>query len=485
MILKRFYDEGLAQASYLVGCSATGEALIVDPNRRIEQYTEAARAESLRITHVTETHIHADFLSGLRELAADTGAQAYVSGAGTADWRYAFAAADGAIELQDGDSFMVGNVRIDVVHTPGHTPEHLTFIVTDTAGADRPMGAFTGDFIFAGDVGRPDLLERAAGVQGTMDGAARDLFASLQKFRAHDDYLQLWPGHGAGSACGKALGAVPQTTLGYEKLFNWAFGVRSEDEFVATVLEGQPAPPRYFAQMKRMNREGPQRRTGAPAAASDADLMRAIDSGTTVIDVRPWPAYAREHVAGTLSIPLNKAFTNWAGSLLPYDADIRILAQDEATARKAVSELAMIGIDRVTGVHTESAIASARSAGRTRAATEGDARSMGEAMHDAETIILDVRNDQEWSAGHVPTTGGATVMHVPLGSLQQRIDEVPKGQRMLVHCKAGGRSAIATSVLEKNGIDAVNIRGGFDAWTDAGLPVERPNEQERRNPDAG
>jgi hydroxyacylglutathione hydrolase len=233
MLIKRFYDDKLAQASYLVGCAATGEALVVDPNRDVEQFVEAAEREGMRITHITETHIHADFVSGARELAERTGGTLYLSAEGGDQWQYEFAGDADAVLLKDGDSFRVGNVQIDVLHTPGHTPEHLSFVVTDTAGADRPMGVFTGDFIFVGDVGRPDLLERAAKYAGTMEEGARVLYGSLQKFKtALPDYVQLWPGHGAGSACGKALGAVPQTTLGYEKLFNWGLAAGTEDEFV-------------------------------------------------------------------------------------------------------------------------------------------------------------------------------------------------------------------------------------------------------------
>src|SRR4051812_1635707 len=215
MILKRFYDEKLAHASWLVGCAATGEALVVDPNRDVEPYVDAAAREGLRITHVAETHIHADFVSGTRELAQRTGATPYLSGEGGDDWRYAWADGDGAELVMDGSRFMVGNVRVDVMHTPGHTPEHVCFVVTDTAGADRPMGVFTGDFVFVGDVGRPDLLERAVHRAGTMEAGARTLFRSLARFKAAlPEWVQLWPAHGAGSACGKALGAVPQTTLG-------------------------------------------------------------------------------------------------------------------------------------------------------------------------------------------------------------------------------------------------------------------------------
>ncbi|HEX5581355.1 MAG TPA: MBL fold metallo-hydrolase, partial [Gemmatimonadaceae bacterium] len=341
MLLRRFYDTGLAQASYLVGCSATGEALVVDPNRDVEQYVRAAEEEGLRVTHVTETHIHADFVSGARELAHRTGATLYLSDEGDADWKYQFPTDEERSRglrsqlVRGGDSFMVGNVRIDVVATPGHTPEHLSFLVTDTAGADRPMGIFTGDFVFVGDVGRPDLLERAAGMADTMEKGARVLFRSLERFRAYPDWLQVWPGHGAGSACGKALGAVPQSTVGYERMFNWGLATTDEEEFVRMVLAGQPEPPRYFAEMKRINKEGPRTLGGfrRPPHLDGARLSELVDRGATVIDTRSAADYAARHVPGTINIPLNKSLSTWAGWLVSYDADWKYAYAAEAGAR--------------------------------------------------------------------------------------------------------------------------------------------------------
>src|SRR5438093_13676915 len=258
MLLKRFYDDALAQASYLVGDETTGQAIVIDPNRDVDQYLRAAADEGLRVSHVTETHIHADFVSGSRELARRAGARLLLSGEGDAAWQYRFAHEENAMLLKDDSHFQVGEVRFDVLHTPGHTPEHIVLFVTDEATANRPMGVFTGDFIFVGDVGRPDLLERVARETGTMERSARALFHSLRRLRDHPEYLQLWPGHGAGSACGKALGAVPQTTLGYEKRFNPALlAAENEERFLGYVLEGQPEPPLYFARMKRLNRSGP------------------------------------------------------------------------------------------------------------------------------------------------------------------------------------------------------------------------------------
>lgn len=476
MLIRYFYDTGLSQASYLVGCQATGEALVVDPNRDVTQYIDAARAEGLRLTHVTETHIHADFVSGVPELVERTGARAYLSDEGGADWGYGFADAIDAVMLGDGAELMVGNIRLQAQHTPGHTPEHLSFIVTDTAGADAPMGVFTGDFIFVGDVGRPDLLEKAAGMGGTMDRAARQLFQSLQAFRELPDWLQLWPGHGAGSACGKALGAVPSTTLGYEKRFNWAFGITDENEFVEAVLAGQPEPPAYFATMKRINRDGPRVLGGMPQPdrLQDGSLRGLLGEGVTVIDLRQWAAFRKGFVPGTLSIPLNRSFATWAGSLVPYDGDVALITDGDGTgaremARDAARELALIGLDRVTGYFEASALAAAGGLASIDDIEPADARALVDA---GEAAMLDVRRPDEWQDAHVPG-----VPNVSLGSLPRRLDEVPADPPLIVHCKAGSRSAIAASILAARGQTVSNLAGGFDRWRAEGQPVETPEQQ--------
>ena len=476
MLLKRFYDTPLAQASYLIGCQATGDALVIDPNRDVEQYVAAAAAEGLRIAHVTETHIHADFVSGSRELAARTGARLYLSAEGGTDWQYGFAKADGAELLRDGSRFSVGRVRVDVLHTPGHTPEHLAFMITDTAATDRPMGVFTGDFIFVGDVGRPDLLEKAAGVAGTMEAGARQLYASLQRFKSLPPWLQLWPGHGAGSACGKALGAVPQSTLGYELLVNWGLTAASEEEFVRGVLEGQPAPPAYFAQMKRINRDGP-RVLGSrqkPAALAPAQLAAVLERGGLVVDTRPAASFAAGHVGGTINIPLNGAFTGWAGWLIPYDADFHLIVNDGGrTLDEVVRNLAMIGLDRVAGWFGPEAIAAWAEAGRPLdVVSQLRPEDVAGPLRSGEVTVIDVREESEWDAGHLPG-----VVNIPLGTLPRRLAEIPADRPVVLHCQGGGRSAIAASLLQANGIhDAANLAGGFRAWKAAGLPVDQSGE---------
>ncbi|HEV3050698.1 MAG TPA: MBL fold metallo-hydrolase [Longimicrobium sp.] len=474
MFLQRFYDDQLAQASYLLGCAATGEALVVDPARDVAQYVEAAKREGLRVTHVTETHIHADFVSGTRELAAATGAQLLLSAEGGAEWQYAYAQADGATLLRDGDVFRVGNVRVEVMHTPGHTPEHLCFVITDTAAADRPMGVFTGDFVFVGAVGRPDLLERAVNLSGTMEKGARQLFASLQRFKAAlPDWVQLWPGHGAGSACGKSLGAVPSTTLGYEALFNRGLAEADEEAFVRDILAGQPEPPMYFAEMKRMNREGP-RVLGAlprPPRRADAELADVLRAGAAVIDARPATEFARRHVPGTLSVPLGKSFTTWAGSVLAYDRDFYLLApegaDDEAMARVA-RDLAMIGLDRAAGWFAASAVDAAIAA-QGRAGQVPDVQPDGlEAALAEGAELVDVRNSSEYAAGHL-----AGAANLPLGRLAERLDELPRDRTLVVHCQAGGRASVAASLLASRGFtDVRHLAGDYAGWTRAGRPVE-------------
>ncbi len=475
MLLKRFYDDKLAQASYLVGCQATGEALVVDPNRDVECYVRAAEQEGLRITHVTETHIHADYVSGTRELANRTAARMFLSDEGDSDWKYEFGADDGATPLKDGDSFKVGNVLIEALHTPGHTPEHLSLLLTDTAGASKPMGVFTGDFVFVGDVGRPDLLERAAGYRDTMKEAARTLFDSLERFKQLPDYLQLWPGHGAGSACGKSLGSVPQSTLGYERMFNWAFSLEDRAAFVEAVLAGQPEPPRYFAEMKRINKSGPRilgcyRR---PELLPESRLPDLLDSGVLIVDTRHSGDFAEGHLPGAINIPLDRSFTTWAGWLIPYDREFYLIVEESADPRgidEAARDLMLIGLDRIGGYFGSAAVATWAAEGRKLGTTtELDSSELAERMTAGEATVIDVRGLTEWEAFHIPG-----VPNIPLGYLTERLDELPRERTVVLHCQTGWRSAIGASLLQARGFsNVVALRGGIQAWVTDGHPVDR------------
>ena len=474
MLLKRFYDDKLAQASYLVGCAATGEALVIDAHRDVAQYLRAAEQEGLRITHVTETHNHADFVSGSRELAEGAGAKLFLSDEGDALWKYAFAADAGAVLLKDGASFMVGNIKVQALHTPGHTPEHLSFMITDTAATDRPMGVFTGDFIFAGDVGRPDLLEKAAKMAGTMEAGARTLYRSIQDFKSLPDYLQLWPGHGAGSACGKALGAIPSTTLGYERIANWGLADITETEFVGQVLDGQPEPPKYFAEMKRINKEGPRVLHGflTPERLPETRIAALLQGGSPVVDTRPWSEFAVGFIPGTINIPLNKSFTTWAGWLVPYDRPFYLIVDDASTRNieEAVRDLAMIGLDQIAGFFGAAVIDGWTLEGRKLdTVPQMTSQELSKALVGDSVSVVDVRGAAEWSIGHLPG-----VLNIPLGYLSERIDALPTGRPLVVQCQGGARSAIGASVLRASGVtNVVNLIGGFNDWEAAGNPVER------------
>jgi hydroxyacylglutathione hydrolase len=472
MILTRFYDDQLAQASFLVGCGQSGEALVIDPNRRIEQYIAAADEAGLRLTGVTETHIHADFVSGARELAARTGATLYLSDEGGPGWRYGYAADAKAVLLRAGSVLDVGRVRLEVLHTPGHTPEHLSFLLTDTAGASGPIGVITGDFLFAGDVGRPDLLERAVGVANAADGAARVLFRSLQRFRALPEHLQIWPGHGAGSACGKGMSSMPQTTMGYELRYNWAFGIQDEAEFVRQVLLGQPEPPRYFREMKRINRDGPTLLGGvrAPSRLPEQRLKSLLATGAPVVDLRNAASFAASHVPGTINIPFNRSFTTWAGSLIPFDREFFLIADERGSSvvEQAARDLVMIGLERIGGAFGSEVLEVWSSQeGPLESAPQLTVAELAARLGHGTVTVLDVRGQVEWETGHL-----AGARHLPLGDLPDHLADFPPDRPLVVHCQAGTRSAIAMSLLQSAGHRAVaNLPAGFTGWSAAGLPV--------------
>jgi hydroxyacylglutathione hydrolase len=461
MILKRFYDEPLAHASYLIGCPGAGEAIVVDPNRDLSQYIEAAAAEGMRIAGVTETHIHADYASGSLELAERTGATLYLSDEGDADWKYAFADRPFVRLVKNGDEIRVGMVRLEVLHTPGHTPEHLSFLVTDEATDDQPFCALTGDFIFVGDVGRPDLLERAAGIVGAMDQGARSLFRSIQKFKQLPESLLLWPGHGTGSPCGKSLGGVPASTLAYELRSNWALKITDEDRFVEDVLAGQPAPPTYYKEMKRLNKAGaaPVGSLGAPPRLGGLQMLDLLERGETIVDARSIPEAQAGSPVSTLNIPLGKSFSSWSGWLLPYDRPIYILASSEDDSAKVKRSLALIGLDDVPAWFGPDALSAYVERFGSLVATPQ--MSVDQFLPSAdEFTVLDVRNPSETALGAIPNA-----LNIPLGHLESRIDEVPQDKPLVIHCAGGTRSSMAISLLRRHGIeDTVNLVGGYSAY---------------------
>jgi hydroxyacylglutathione hydrolase len=464
MLLKYFYDPHLAQASYMVGCQESGEALVIDPARDITPYVHAAAAEGLRIAHVTETHIHADFVSGTRELVASTGARLYLSDMGDTNWKYGYTNTR-TVLLRDGDKFKVGNVKVEAISTPGHTPEHLIFQITDTFLADAPMGLFTGDCLFVGNVGRPDLLEGAAGFEGTIETSARWQYANLQRLGAMPDYLQIWPGHGAGSACGKGLGAVPSSTLGYEKMFNPAFQIGDEAEFVAWIMEGQPEIPRYFSHMKRLNKNGPPLLANltSPRRFTDKNVLGSLVDDFLVIDTRPLAAFSGQHFPGTVNIPLTENnFSTWVGWFVDYAAPTYLIA-DEGDVPNILTQLRAIGVDNIPGYFTPDILPADAMTIRQISPQEAT-----QILEEQGTYLLDVRSADEYHEGHIP---GA--YHMPMGCVLDRLSELPREQPLIVQCASGSRSQVIASLLQRRGFtNVLNLNGGLDAWKTAGLPVE-------------
>ncbi len=485
MIFRRLYDDELAQASYLIGCEACGEAVVVDPMLDATRYLDAARDEGLTIAHVTETHIHADFVSGARELARLADARLYLSAEGGPDWQYTVSSpnepapwesgrlSERVTPLHDGDLIEVGKVRLTALHTPGHTPEHLSFLVTDTALSEQPVGLLSGDFIFVGDVGRPDLLERAAKIAGTMDASARQLYASLQRAKELPDHLQLWPGHGAGSACGKSLGAMPQSTLGYERLVNPGLRATTEDAFVTEILSAQPEPPRYFARMKTVNRDGTP--AAAPAAAtcrvSAAEVDEAIANGTLVVDTRPSAAFMQAFVPGTICVPKSKSFTSYFGSVAPDECPVVLLVADESDLRALALRLHYIGFDRIAGfaVATD-VIAERRAAGLPVDSVElADLAAVRRLIASAQAPrLVDVRTAGERQLGIIPGATG-----VALSALDDWARANPGETPVIVHCQTSTRAVIGASVLRARGFaNVIPMSGGYEAWSSAGHPVD-------------
>lgn len=466
MLLKYFYDKSLAHASYLVGCQKSGEAIVIDPGRDVTPYIEAAKAEGLRIVGATETHIHADFVSGSRELADRVGAKLYLSDAGPVDWKYAFASRYDAALLKDGDKFYIGNVKFEVLHTPGHTPESISFVLTDVGGgANVPMGIFTGDFVFVGSIGRPDLLETAAGVVGSAEVGARQLYHSMLRFRELPDHLQVWPAHGAGSACGKGLGAIPSSTVGYEKLFNPALKFDDEQEFVDYILTDQPETPFYFAVMKRVNKVGPELTKDLPPIdAIRPTELAAIAAKSLVIDTSVAGEFAKSHVPGTVNVPASN-LVQWAGFFVDYNQPL-FLITDEGALPAQLRSLRSIGIDNLGGFFEAGSI---KTAGlRTESYRSATPTELRKRIDAGDVTLIDVRAATEFQAGHI-----AGAEHHFLGKLLRGLDRVRNDKPVVAQCLAGGRSAIAASILQRGGFDVVNMQGGYQAWVDAGLPVVR------------
>jgi hydroxyacylglutathione hydrolase len=367
--------------------------------------------------------------------------------------------------LRHGDVFFVGNIKFEVIGTPGHTPEHISFLVSDTkSAADSPVGVLSGDFVFVGDVGRPDLLESAAGQHQTMKPAAGILYRSLQEFKLLPEYLQLWPGHGAGSACGKALGAMPMSTVGYELQFNPSIlAAGGEEEFIEYILEGQPEPPPYFARMKQENRTGPALlgKLPQPKRENHQKLLELVDKkDIALIDSRDWDKFRQAHVPGALFAPLNKAFNTTAGCYITPDTPIYLIIE-EGNLQEAVIDLIRIGLDRIDGYFTFKTFDDySRNGGKLRSMEEVDVETSRRSLNDNSVLLLDVRREAELKeSGSV--RGAYNIAHT---RLLLRFSEIPLDKSVMVFCRSANRSRYASAFLEKQGFNVTHISGGFLSW---------------------
>ncbi len=453
MLFKQIYDESLAQASYIVGCQKTGEAMIVDPRRDIQVYLDEAAANDMTIVAVTETHIHADYLSGSRELELATGAKLYLSDEGGEDWQYRFEHEG----VKDGDLIQIGNIKVEVLHTPGHTPEHISFLVTDGATTDLPGFLLSGDFVFVGDTGRPDLLDESAGAVDTRRPMASLMFKSLQeKFLNLPEYIQVWPGHGAGSACGKALGAIASSTVGYEKRFAWWASFLAEGDeqgFIDNLVDGQPDAPIYFGRMKRWNRAGPELLGQRPILEQKDSLVELKTFETNqLIDTRTADEFAKGYVKGSINIPAGKRFTGWAAWVIDpenQEKPLLLLAdnQEEATAMR--DQLARVGIDNVGGYVTSLG----------NQATETIDFVKAETLNTDTEYILDIRALNEYLEGHIPN---AIQLHG--GRVMWNLDRVSKDTSIIMHCRTGARVGPVASAMRQAGYDVKELEGSYLAW---------------------
>lgn len=460
MLFERIYDEGLAQASYFIGCQRQGQAIVVDARRDIQVYLDLAAKHGMSIVAVTETHIHADYLSGTRELAAATGATIYLSGEGGEDWQYAFE----GTTIHHGDKITLGNITVTAQHTPGHTPEHLSFLVTDGAVADTPGYMLTGDFVFVGDLGRPDLLDEAAGGIDTRFAGARDLFKSLQEvFMPLPDHVQIHPAHGAGSPCGKALGAIPSTTVGYEKAYAWwAPYLESGDEqgFIDELLTGQPDAHAYFARMKKENKLGPDL-IGYPAPEpvqlSATEVAEQLSQEQAIfIDTRDQHGVHAGTVAGALNVPAGQQASTFGAWVIDPETEKRplIILGDSASAQQMRDALYRVGIDTVR-YYTTDLEPLADFVPPTVSAQDLEATERA--------ALLDVRAKGEYAAGSIP---GA--QQLSGGSALWRLDELPEpGSTLVTFCQSGVRNSVVASGLRRAGYRVIELEGSYAAWQTA------------------
>jgi hydroxyacylglutathione hydrolase len=457
MFFEQFYLGCLAHASYML--ASEGEAVVVDPQRDVEIYLKAAEEHQVKIRHIFETHLHADFVSGHNELAARTGATIYIGASAGAAFPH--------VGVRDGFELRVGKARISALETPGHTPESVCLVITDEEKSSKPWAVLTGDTLFLGDVGRPDLSKTHTPKQ-----LAGLLFDSLHNklLKLSDDVL-VYPAHGAGSLCGRNMRAERSSTMGTERLTNYALQIKSREDFVRQLTENLPARPEYFLQDAEINRAGASSLSAlaALAAISAVELKALLEDGVIALDVRPGEQFAAGHVPGSINIALSGQFATWAGTVLGLSARPVLIAESPEQLSEAQLRLARVGIEDARG-YLKDGIDGWKKAGLPLVETpQISVQDLHHRLKAEQSAVLDVRREPEWQAGHIEE---ATWW--PLDNFKVAAPEIDRDAPVAVHCKSGYRSMIACSLLQRAGFrNVTNIVGGFDAWLLAGLPVER------------
>ena len=462
MFFHRKFVPGLAAAAFLVGDEKAKVAAVIDPLRDIDEFVKVAREQKLEITHIFETHVHADFISGARELKAALGGKPKIvsSAMGGADWTPAYA----DLKANDGDSYDLGSLRFQAIHTPGHTPEHVTWALYDTTrSTEEPWMLFTGDFLFVGAIGRPDLLGKEAQKE-LAHQLYETVFGRVSKL---PDFAEIYPSHGAGSLCGKAIGSRDSTTLGYERRFNDSLQRLPENEWVETLMHDMPAAPPYFRRMKRVNVEGPailgerSKWPGRTPLSPQKVRELAQRPDVIVLDARAKEAFASAHIPASINIGLDNNMPTWAGWILPYDKPIVLVVDRPEELDQAITHLLRVGYDTIEGYLDGGLDAWEKAGFETDSYDVIDAPDLAEQLRrDQRPTVLDVRSESEWNAGHID---GAR--HVHAGMLEQHLDEIPRDRPVAVICGGGYRAGIAASLLKRHGFKQVaNVAGGMTAW---------------------
>jgi hydroxyacylglutathione hydrolase len=462
MFLRQFQIEGLGHLSTLIADESAGLAAVVDPRRDVDVYLDVARERDLRISHVVETHLHNDYVSGGRELAALTGAT-HVIGAGA---ELAFE----HLPARDGDTFDVGRLRFAVLDTPGHTPEHVAYAVADRSRADEPALLFTGGSLLVGAVGRTDLL----GAENALP-YARSMFASLQDvILPHEDFVGVYPTHGAGSLCSTGISSTPSSTIGYERRHNPMIGAAEFDEFARVLLSGQPAYPRYFARMRPTNQAGPRLLGGRVPEARPLDLREVHDqiaAGALVVDLRSPAAHMASHVPGSLSIPAGSSFGTWLGWVVEHDRPLVLVLERSEDWDDALRQALRIGHESIVGALRggyatwSQSGAPVETSGRL---TVDQLASRLDGGGPAAPLVIDVRQLNEYEAGHIPGS-----LHLAGGSLPDRLDRLPRDRPIVAVCASGYRSSVAASVLRAAGFSDVSwVADGVPTWRRRGYETE-------------